>query len=348
MPLAPVIRRRLLLVCTLALLSAGPVLIQIGNDSAPSTPKVVLVTGNFDDLQDFAHDVWKGLVGEGKPDGRYIQLALPSEDSEPRLRRQLLAGIAKHQPDLVVSADNSRVAALVLDQLAPLGVPTVVTVASNDRLLIDSDNARRYSRCFRVVANNGMQATAVLQLDATKPANLICIRDGSAYANNLSSKICSDNKMPDRFIYILDADSRNIVLHQIALMSPEDQKRVAIVFLGYYGAVGDLVTVASFLKLQCPLLLSDGCASPNLKDLMAAYPGSVYLCEPKMEGSAGAHDAETAYFRIGHSLQDALTNPEAIQRGRGPQTVEARIASTWQFDHSGQVVGASYTFKTIK
>ena len=348
----------------LALLSASPLLTYCGRANGPKTETAqFVVTGNFADKQDFAHDVLTGLRSASKsaPTLAFATTLIPAGASARQAEGAVLASIAQHSPLAIISADNSSNAAVVLRTADSIGLPVLITVATSDELLQpSSSNTENYNAALRLVARNNLQASAIVDeaetlallpntpATASDKATLICLTDGSLYAHNIATAIRA--KCHKLRCSTFARDSRNIALNSIAR---DAKTRYIVCFLGYYQDLPDLLSTLSILNIAWPLILSDGCASPDLGKLALALrpPGSrTFLCQPSQGGDPTTGTAyEAIGVKTGVLITTALaaTQPE-LRNVPLVSAIQRTAVSPDTFGTDGQLGSARFTTTEIK
>lgn len=236
----------------------------------------VVVSGNFSDPSDFSHQVLDGvrvvnsrMVHETRR-ANILQLDTQGKLTEHEILDQFLRILATSNIVAIISADTSDMARRIIDTSSIFGIPVILTVASNDTLLLGKS-----PNVLRLLANDSKQAEAAVHWSERhfRPAILY---DDSLYGEYLGQAVVKSFSRNRREYYVSrfsrTSDFHDILNHVRAAGSE------AVVFIGYFPRTYELVSKMIALGFLKPVLLSDGCYFPDLIGMKK--PPQIFLSFP--------------------------------------------------------------------
>lgn len=320
-----------------------------GQDSRP----VILVTGDFKKIGDFANDVLEGAniaadalkpnVSGPKP---IIQiLDTEGRNSESIFRNAFLENYTTRNVCAVISADISTIAPVVVKTANSYGVPVLLTVATNDDVLAQ----KRGDLTFRLGPTDTRQSEVLAGWLRTKARPAIIHGGQTPYGRFLGAETIDrlaqmrDPSQPPPIItdYLSGSDF-------FSILAPMKTLQVdGIAFVGYADRFKELYGKLKALNFQPSVLLSDGCYTPTL--IQQPPEGDFYLSFPvhpkrRPDGvQANGVFGFDAYTLLAYTFADIerrprtdLSFPTALRSTAKEEPVKKELIGKYDFGANGE------------
>lgn len=192
-----------------------------------------------------------------------------------KLTNALYRAVSEHKVSAVIDASTTNVSPVVVESCTHLGVPVVLTVATNELVL-----SHGHGLAFRIPANDAVQARKIVSW-AQDYNVVIVVHDSTQYAKALYHRLASAapaNSSPF-LVYPLSEENSVIDAVQSVLSIKQEMTRsridgrdegtVAIVYLGYPQKAKELMRACSIFLPETDILMSDGSYSRNMQAVEA-------------------------------------------------------------------------------
>lgn len=268
----------------------------------PLIPPTVLIVGDFSSNESFGSNVYKGIqnaenslnrrktnfkikkISYNSITSKNIASKIGSQEYE-RLKNDLESQLAKAFASEniigIISANTSQTVQIVLETGRLFNVPVLVTVSTNDQVLVEYKNI-----AFRLLARDSQQAEAIIDWCNSFKGEIVfgLLYDPVRYGEGLQSSLIANEDI-FRFIPFPVGTTTDVVgTLQYGSISGVN----AWVVVGYKQQAVEVLIKKRHLKIPGPVLLSDGAYGSWLRDLST---DSVYLSFPMTDVDVNKRDA---------------------------------------------------------